>query len=336
MVDRNLWADERVSPLSPEAKLLWLYLIVNPQDHYTGIYSLSIAMAAEYLGLGIRRVTELMAEVSGTGMIQWDAGARLVWVCGAFKHQCPAKPGNKFAAGALRWLGTLPRSPLVDAFRTKYGAHLGLGDLRYISDTEPIGNDDGNDRVLSVSASVSVSGSDRRAGEAQTIRDLAVEADGLHKLFTDRLMGSQGLREAKVRVPRHDKILAQLGQGRATEDVRRAALAVLDQVESRDKPAGHWGALWSDKGMIAKELGEWKQAKPAAPTCLTVEDAKAYAAANNRQLPHGWKYCHDGHAIPRPSQWPPELRDQIPDVAESDWYEDLQGNMRAKDREAAE
>jgi hypothetical protein len=271
MVDRNLWVDERVSPLSPEAKLLWLYLIVNPQDHYTGIYSLSIAMTAEYLGLDARRVVELIVELSGTGMIQWDGDARLVWVCGSFKHQCPAKPGNKFAAGARKWLSTLPRSPLVDAFRAKYGSHLGVGDLRYISDTEPIGNDDRTDRVLSVSVSSSVSGSvsgsDRRAGEAPSVHDLACEAARLHDELKERMAHSQALRRLRVRAPRHDQLLAELGQGRSTEDVRRMLLALLDAVEAGTRVSGHWGALWGRSGpaLVAKELGEWKPKASRGP-----------------------------------------------------------------------
>jgi hypothetical protein len=223
-IERNIWSDERIRPLSRNAKLLWVYLFANPQDHYTGIYSLSVAMASDYLGITTGAVVEALAELHGAGLIGWDGTARVVFVRGMFRHQCSAKPGNKFANGAVRWLKSLPKSPLVDAFKAKYAGDLGIeAPPAYPTDTQPIPNEVPIDRVLSVSVSVSDSVSDSEK-QARAKCDEVIDRVNERRAYIAERFGLPKRKGFAKTDTQRKFIAARLGEGEELETL----LAVVD------------------------------------------------------------------------------------------------------------
>lgn len=93
----RVWGDEKFRELSQDGRLLWLYLLTNPETTTVpGLFRAGKAAIAEALGwLGERfpeRFDERFAELSSRGMAKADWTARVVWVPNVVLYNPPANP----------------------------------------------------------------------------------------------------------------------------------------------------------------------------------------------------------------------------------------------------
>jgi hypothetical protein len=116
-IETAYWDDERVRGLSPEGKLMFLYLITNRHGHMSGIYYLSPQEAAGETGLSVKGVDTLWDTLSACNLARFDRSSGLVWVKKMFDKQARGIKNNKAAATHL---ATLHKSCLIKEFLEFY------------------------------------------------------------------------------------------------------------------------------------------------------------------------------------------------------------------------
>jgi hypothetical protein len=116
-IDVVMWTDDKVRKLPPDGKLLFLYLITNPQAHVSGIYQLARETMARQTGLTIKRVNTLCDRLFALRMCSFDAERDVVFVRRMAKYQ---GRGEKNEAAAVNQIGILRNSPLVNDFLAEY------------------------------------------------------------------------------------------------------------------------------------------------------------------------------------------------------------------------
>jgi len=86
-IDPRMWDDERFVALSPEAKLVWVLILTGP--HTMSLPGLSVcgkAGLSEASRYGIDTVSKAVDELSASGMVVFNAAARVVRVPNAPKY----------------------------------------------------------------------------------------------------------------------------------------------------------------------------------------------------------------------------------------------------------
>lgn len=118
-IDETFWTDPDVKKkLSPNEKLLFLYLITNPHCHYSGIYYLPVLFILNETGLSEKIIHNFF--MKNQKLAQYDQVKEVVWVVSMSKHQL--RQGNKdnLIAGIAKHLTTLHYSLLIKSFLDKY------------------------------------------------------------------------------------------------------------------------------------------------------------------------------------------------------------------------
>jgi hypothetical protein len=116
-IDTACWTDPKVKELTPDGKLLFLYLITNDHSHMTGIYHLPLSYAAHETGLKRRELDTLCHTLSRVGLAHYDRVFEVVWVVKMFDRQAR---GQKNATAAAAHLATLHKCPLIEDFLHYY------------------------------------------------------------------------------------------------------------------------------------------------------------------------------------------------------------------------
>ena len=117
-IDAKFWHDAKVKRLSPDGKLLMLYLVTNPHGHLCGLYYLPEIMQCHETGLTKAKLDTLWDTLSGLGLAWFHTETSTIYVKNMMKYQ---GRGAKHKAAALRQLQTLSDSPLVLKFADNYG-----------------------------------------------------------------------------------------------------------------------------------------------------------------------------------------------------------------------
>jgi hypothetical protein len=117
-IDAALWTDPKVRSLSPDAKLLFVYLITNPHSHLSGMYYLPRALMAQECSLSSRALISARDTLSRSELCQFDDGLDIVWVCGMMKYQARGEKARKSTAHHIR--EDLHGSALIPLFLAKY------------------------------------------------------------------------------------------------------------------------------------------------------------------------------------------------------------------------
>lgn len=113
----SFWTDPKVKRLSPDQKLLFLYLITCPHSHLSGIYYLPCGLISHETGLCADIARAGLLRLQEAGLVRWDETAEVVWVVNMLRYQGSGAKNFKAVADQL---AALHDSPLVKAFAEHY------------------------------------------------------------------------------------------------------------------------------------------------------------------------------------------------------------------------
>lgn len=144
----RMWADSWFIELTPDQKLLFIYLFSNQRTSVCGLYELPIRVISFETGLEIEVVKKCFNVFSSAGKIYYDDVAGVVWVVNMLKYQGSTSP--KLMSRIDADIKSVPDCELKKRFLE-----------RYPNDTVLIPYGDGIDTASSISllSSSSISGS---------------------------------------------------------------------------------------------------------------------------------------------------------------------------------
>lgn len=116
-IDARFWTDPKVRTLSPENKLLFLYLVTSPHAHYSGLYYLSLETISYETGISKKGVTYGIDTLSVGYLVHIDRVSDLIWVVNMFRYQSRSP---KLVANLVKHLDELHNSPLIPRFLEHY------------------------------------------------------------------------------------------------------------------------------------------------------------------------------------------------------------------------
>jgi hypothetical protein len=120
-VHESFWTDPKVRSLSPNNKLLFLYLITNPQSHYSGIYYLPEEIISLETSLPLKIVKEGINTLSGGYLAEYDRVFSVVWVVKMAFHQLNGREkSQQLVKGVANHLKLLHNCPLIKDFLEYY------------------------------------------------------------------------------------------------------------------------------------------------------------------------------------------------------------------------
>ena len=114
----SFWTDPKVKKLSPNDKLLFLYLITNPHTHVSGIYHLDLKYAATDLGYPMNTLSRSLDTLSSAGLCAYDESTEVIWVKKMMGYQGRGDKNVRSAAHHIR--EDLHHSVLIREFLTEY------------------------------------------------------------------------------------------------------------------------------------------------------------------------------------------------------------------------
>ncbi len=117
-IDAAFWTDPKVKKLDSAGKLLFLYLITNPNTHVSGIYVLPLRYAAADLGISLNTLSANLDTLSGLGLCAVDRATEVVWVRNMMRFQGRGEKNLKSAAYHVA--EDLHGSYLCDQFLDEY------------------------------------------------------------------------------------------------------------------------------------------------------------------------------------------------------------------------
>ena len=110
-VKRRVWHDEKVQPLAPEAKLLFMYLLTSPHGNALGCYVLRRGYALEDLGWDAQTFDQHFRSLLDAEVIRYDPDTHVILIPRFLKHN-PIMHRNQ-AKAAISALDELPTTPLL-------------------------------------------------------------------------------------------------------------------------------------------------------------------------------------------------------------------------------
>ena len=134
MVHSNLWLGRRVPAfrkLSPQAKMLELYLLSSPHSNMLGLYLLPLGYMVADTGLGDEAVSAALIELEDARLVSYDQDTGYVFVRYFIETQVLSEvdalhPKDKRAIHAQRVFESLQGSPFHEEFFEAHGAALNL------------------------------------------------------------------------------------------------------------------------------------------------------------------------------------------------------------------
>lgn len=110
-IDVRVWFDDKFRSLSDDGKLIWFYLLSNPNTTaIPGLYRLSAEAAAADLGWTLERWLKGFAEPFRKGMAKADWTAHVVYIPNAIRYNPPENPN--VVKGWTTALDEIPDCPL--------------------------------------------------------------------------------------------------------------------------------------------------------------------------------------------------------------------------------
>lgn len=121
MAYRNIhdrfWTDPKVKQLTPEQKLLFLYLVTNPHCHVAGIYHISLSYVERETGLKSKDILSGISRLAELEIAYFDQSVELVWVRKMLNYQ---GHGMKIRNSVKNHLNNLHKSKLISLFCEVY------------------------------------------------------------------------------------------------------------------------------------------------------------------------------------------------------------------------
>lgn len=124
-ITTDIWNDREFRQLSPTGKILYIYILTNPQVNQAGFYRLS-ADAVSF-ALGKKAGTELQ---KGSSLYKYDADNEVVLVPNYLKYNIARS--NQQIAGVARSVASLPYCDLMVEFLIALLKYSGSGALSKI------------------------------------------------------------------------------------------------------------------------------------------------------------------------------------------------------------
>jgi hypothetical protein len=116
----ELWTDPFTQGLTPEAKLLFIYLWTNKHCNQAGLYEISLKTMAFDTGLAVEALSGLLSQLEPK--VTWSAEQNLVWVKNFLKRQCKSQ---SFLIAAAKCLSAIKNKIMVEEF-IKYNLKFNL------------------------------------------------------------------------------------------------------------------------------------------------------------------------------------------------------------------
>ena len=79
-IEETFWTDPKVQQLSPQEKLLFIYLITNSHVHYSGLYYIPKVVISEETGLPINPIDKALGSLTDGMFIRYDNSKKVIWV----------------------------------------------------------------------------------------------------------------------------------------------------------------------------------------------------------------------------------------------------------------
>ena len=119
----ELWTDSFIQGLSPEAKLLFIYLWTNKHCNQAGLYEITLKTIAFDTGLPLESLSEHLSQLEPK--VAWYPEQNLIWVKNFLKRQCKSQ---SFLIAAVKCLKAMSTNSLVMEF-INYNQSLNLEPL---------------------------------------------------------------------------------------------------------------------------------------------------------------------------------------------------------------
>ena len=116
----ELWTDPFIQGLSPEAKLLFIYLWTNKHCNQAGLYEITLKTMAFDTGLPLETLAERLKQLEPK--VVWYPEQNLIWVKNFLKRQCKSQ---SFLVAAAKCLKLMTANSLVKEF-LNYNQSLNL------------------------------------------------------------------------------------------------------------------------------------------------------------------------------------------------------------------
>jgi hypothetical protein len=123
-VDPRIWRDEKFVELDAIDKLIVHYVLTSLQANRIGLFTFSVALAAEELGIKVETFRERFANVCQTFQWPYDPRTKTLFLKTWWKYNRPDNPN--MLKSCLEDLHDLPASDLITAF---------LNNTRYLPET---------------------------------------------------------------------------------------------------------------------------------------------------------------------------------------------------------
>lgn len=123
------WWSSEVGPLSPEARLVSLYVLAGPQTNRIGIFRFSAAAAADDLGMTVEQFARLLGVVCAAHGWRYDLTWQVIYLPNWWQFN--KAQGVSVIKGWLKDLHLVPPSGLVTEFmaNTKYLPRIAAANL---------------------------------------------------------------------------------------------------------------------------------------------------------------------------------------------------------------
>ena len=119
----ELWTDSFIQGLSPEDKLLFIYLWTNKHCNQAGLYEITLKTIAFDTGLPLESLSEHLSQLEPK--VVWYPEQNLIWVKNFLKRQCKSQ---SFLIAAVKCLKAMSTNSLVMEF-INYNQSLNLEPL---------------------------------------------------------------------------------------------------------------------------------------------------------------------------------------------------------------
>lgn len=126
-LDDDFWTDPKIKNLSPDDKLLFIWLFTNPYRSYCGLYYLPKPMIGKQTGLSNTSIDRGINTLIDTGLICYDEVLEIVFIKNMLKRQIgkSAALSDQQSKGIIKHLDTLHNCLLIQSFLEIYN-HLNI------------------------------------------------------------------------------------------------------------------------------------------------------------------------------------------------------------------
>ncbi len=121
VVHNNVWRMFVKLGLSPEERIVYLFLDSNLLAGWEGLFFISLVDIANYTGLPVKAVAAAIASLSQRRLIVFDADRSLMYIAGKVYRRIGNSPNEKQVAGLVNFVLRMPEgSPATKAFLNEY------------------------------------------------------------------------------------------------------------------------------------------------------------------------------------------------------------------------